>query len=555
MAEFICTLRNLTKGYDGKVVLDDITLAFYHGAKIGVVGPNGSGKSTLLRIMAQADKEFDGLAKVADNVKIGYVPQEPTLDASLDVRGNIDKAVAPIKALLERFDKLNEKLADPELDADDMQKALDELERVQNEIETKGAWEIDRKVEQAMHALGTPPGDADVTKLSGGEKRRVALCQTLLAQPQLLLLDEPTNHLDADTVQWLEKYLEDYPGTVVAITHDRYFLDHVARWILEMDRGRGYPYEGNYSTYLEAKASRLRDEEKQEAARKRMLKRELEWIRQSPRARMAKSKARVANFEKLKADLDRDEAEGTIQLVIPPGNRLGQDVLRVDGVKKGFEGRTLFSDLSFEIPPGAFVGVIGPNGAGKTTFFRLLVGQEQPDAGTVHIGPTVETCYVDQSREALDATKSVYDEISDGQDEVQLGQRKMNARAYVSLFNFRGPDQQKLMSQLSGGQRNRVQLAKTLKTGGNLLLLDEPTNDLDLTTMQVLEEALGAFPGCVFVISHDRFFLDRLATHILHFDGEGGARFFEGGYTAYREKLLEEGVDIEQTGGTHRRMS
>jgi ATP-binding cassette ChvD family protein len=555
MAEFICTLRNLTRAYEGKVVVDNLTLSFYHGAKIGVVGPNGSGKSTLLRIMAGVDKEFDGIAKIQDKVVVGYVPQEPVLDPTLDVRGNIDIAVAPIKKLLERFDKLNEKLADPDLDADAMQEALDSLERVQNEIEQKGAWEIDHRVEQAMHALGTPDGAAKIDRLSGGEKRRVALCKILLEQPRMLLLDEPTNHLDADTVQWLEKHLADYTGTVVAITHDRYFLDHVAKWILEMDRGKGYPYEGNYSTYLEAKANRLATEEKQDAAKKRMIKRELEWIKQSPRARVAKSKARVSNYEKMREESAREEAEGAIQLVIPAGNRLGQDVLKIDNVSKAYKGRTLFSNLSFEIPPGAFVGVIGPNGAGKTTFFRLIVGQETPDTGSVHVGPTVELCYVDQSREKLDAEKSVYDEISEGVDEIKVGTRTMNARAYVSLFNFRGPDQQKRMDQISGGQRNRVQLAKTLKVGGNLLLLDEPTNDLDLQTMGVLEEALNSFPGCVFVISHDRFFLDRLATHMLHFDGEGGARFFEGGYTAYREKLLEEGIDIEQTGGTHRRMS
>ena len=557
MSEFICTLRKLTKAYDGKIVLDDITLAFFRGAKIGVIGPNGSGKSTLLRIMAGVDKDFDGTCYVAEGAKIGYVPQEPTLDPSLDVRGNIDLAVAPIKNLLARYDKLNEKLADPDLDPDDMQKVLDQLERTQQEIEAKGAWELDHTVEQAMHALDTPPGDAKVDRLSGGERRRVALCQTLLAQPDLLLLDEPTNHLDADTVQWLERHLKDYPGAVISITHDRYFLDNVAAWMLEMDRGRTYPYEGNYSTYLDQKAKKLKDDEKQDAARKRRLERELEWIRTSPRARAAKSKARVREFEKLKSDVDAAaEGEGQLQLVIPSGQRLGQEVLRVDGVTKTYAGRTLFSNFSFEVPPGAFVGIIGPNGAGKTTLFRLIVGQEEPDAGTVTRGKTVELCYVDQSRENLHAEKSVYEEISEGNDEVVLGKRSMNARAYVSLFNFRGPDQQKLVGQLSGGQRNRVQLAKTLKTGGNVLLLDEPTNDLDIPTCQVLEESLNQFPGCVFVISHDRFFLDRLATHMIHLDGEGNARFFEGGYTAYREKMLEEGVDIEQVGGgKHRRLA
>ena len=559
MPEIICTLRNLTKSYDTKKVLDDITLSFFATAKIGVIGANGSGKTTLLRIMAGGDPDgYYGTCKVNDNIKIGYVPQEPLLDKTLDVRGNIDKAVAPIKNLLTRFDQLNEKMADPAVyeDADALQKVQDELERVQNEIEAKGAWEIDRKVDQAMHALDTPPGDSKVDKLSGGEKRRVALCQVLLAQPQLLLLDEPTNHLDADTVQWLEKHLKDYPGAVIAITHDRYFLDHVAQWMLEMDHGRASPFEGNYSTYLEQKAGRIKDSEKQEASKKRLLKRELEWIKQSPRARQAKSKARVSNYEKLKTEVEAaGQDEGQVQLVIPAGNRLGQDVLKVKGLTKAYKGRTLFSDLSFELQPGAFVGIIGPNGAGKTTFFRIVVGQEKPDAGQAVVGPTVEMAYVDQSREDLEADKSVYEEISGGEDEIWLGKRKMNARAYVSLFNFRGTDQQKKVGQLSGGQRNRVQLAKTLKKSGNMLLLDEPTNDLDVSTMHVLEESLQNFPGCVMVISHDRFFLDRLCTHILHFDGEGGARFFEGDYSAYREKLLSEGIDIEQTGGKHRRLT
>ncbi|MGE0708186.1 MAG: energy-dependent translational throttle protein EttA [Planctomycetota bacterium] len=554
MAEFVYVVRRLNKSYERQKVLDDITLAFLPGAKIGVIGHNGSGKSTLLRIMAGEDGSFDGLAKPADGVKIGYVPQEPELDASLDVRGNIEKAVAPIRALLTRFDELNEKLAG-ELDPDEMQGVLDQLERVQHEIEHKNAWELDHTVEQAMHALATPPGDAQVTSLSGGEKRRVALCQTLLAQPDLLLLDEPTNHLDADTVQWLERHLKDYPGCVIAITHDRYFLDNVAGWMLELENGKAYPYEGNYSTYLEAKAKQLRDQEKQEAAKKRRLKAELEWIRQSPKGRMAKSKARVKDFERLQSEVASLSNDAGIQLVIPAGNRLGQDVLKVDHLTKAYEGRTLFQDMSFEIPPGAMVGIIGPNGAGKTTFFRIVVGQEQPDAGTAVLGKTVEVCYVDQSRADLDPEQTVFEAISGGADEVVLGPRKMNARAYVSLFGFRGGDQQKTLDTISGGQRNRVQLAKTLRTGGNMLLLDEPTNDLDLPTVRILEEALAVFPGCAMVISHDRFFLDRLATHMLHFDGEGGARFFEGGYTAYREKLLEEGIDIEAIGGTHRRMS
>ena len=553
MAEYVFTIRRLSKAYERKKVLDEVTLAFMPGAKIGVIGTNGSGKSTLLRIMAGVDPNFEGLAKAADGTKIGYVSQEPELDPELDVRGNIEKAVAPIRALLTRFDELNEKLA-TELDADAMQKVLDELERVQTQIEAKDAWELDHRVDQAMHALGTPPGDATVERLSGGEKRRVALCQTLLAQPDMLLLDEPTNHLDADTVQWLERHLKDYPGCVIAITHDRYFLDNVAGWMLELDGGKAYPYEGNYSTYLEAKAKVLRDQEKQEASKKRRLKAELDWIRQNPKGRMAKAKARVRDFEQLRNEVASMQGEGKIQLQIPSGKRLGQDVLRVDKLAKGFGERLLCQDLTFEIPPGAFLGIIGPNGAGKTTFFRMLVGQETPDSGEIKLGATVEICYVDQSRQELDPDATVFEAISGGEEEIVLDKRRMNARAYVSLFGFKGGDQQKQLQYLSGGQRNRVQLAKTLKTGGNLLLLDEPTNDLDLPTVWILEEALNHFPGNVMVVSHDRFFLDRLATHMLHFDGEGNARFFEGGYTAYRQKLLEEGVDIEASGGTHRRL-
>jgi len=429
------------------------------------------------------------------------------------------------------------------------------MERCQNEIDTKNAWELDHTVEQAMHALATPPGDAKIETLSGGEKRRVALCQTLLAQPDMLLLDEPTNHLDADTIHWLERHLATFAGTVIAITHDRYFLDNVAGWMLEMNQGKATPYEGNYSTYLGAKAKTLRDDEKQEASRKRRLKQELDWIRQNPKGRMAKAKARVRDFERLREEVESKSKDQSVQLVIPAGKRLGQEVLRVEGLGKSYEGRKLFGDLSFEIPPGAFVGILGPNGAGKTTFFRMVVGQETPDTGKVTLGKTVEICYVDQSRAELEDEVTVFEAISEGHDEIKLGKRVMNSRAYVSLFGFRGGDQQKRMDEISGGQRNRVQLARTLKHGGNMLLLDEPTNDLDLVTVSILEEAIQNFPGCVMTISHDRFFLDRLATHVLHLDGEGGARFFEGGYTAYREKLLSEGIDIESTGGTHRRLS
>ena len=550
MSDFIFSVRKLRKSYNQKPVLDGVTLAFLHGAKIGVIGRNGSGKSTLLRIMAGVDADFEGEAWSKDGIKVGYVPQEPELDPSLDVKGNIMQAVEETQNLLREFDALNERMA---TDFDAMDEIMAKLEKVQDQIEARGAWELDRKVEQAMHALATPPGDADVSTLSGGEKRRVALCKTLLAEPDLLLLDEPTNHLDADTVHWLERHLANFKGTVIAITHDRYFLDNVAGWMLELDGGKAYPYEGNYSTYLEQKAKRLRDEEKQESARKRRLKRELEWIRTNPKGRQSKNRARIGRFQELQAQAS-EAREGSISLTIPAGNRLGQEVLKVEKLSKSYE-KPLFTELSFEIPPGAFVGILGPNGAGKTTLFRMIVGQEQPDSGSLELGKTVEVCYVDQSREDLDDEKSVYEEISEGNDEVVLGPRRMNARAYVSLFNFRGADQQQPVGKLSGGQRNRVQLAKTLKHGGNVLLLDEPTNDLDLSTMQVLEEALEAFPGCVFVISHDRFFLDRQATHVLHLDGEGNAHFFEGGYTAYRERMLEHGIDIEKTGGTHRRLS
>jgi sulfate-transporting ATPase len=554
VAEFVYVLRNLCKAYERANVLDNITLAFIPGAKIGVIGHNGSGKSTLLRIMAGVDEDYEGLAKAADGTKIGYVSQEPELDPTLDVRGNIEVAVKPIRDLLNRFDELNEKLAE-DLDEGAMQKVLDELERVQTGIDDKDAWELDHRVEQAMHALATPPGEAKVETLSGGEKRRVALCQTLLAQPDIILLDEPTNHLDADTVHWLERHLASFPGCVVAITHDRYFLDNVAGWMLELDHGKAYPYEGNYSTYLEAKAKKLRDNEKQDASKKRRLQAELKWIRQNPKGRMAKAKSRIKDFERLRDEVASKDSEGGIQLTIPAGGRLGQDVLKVKGLSKSYGDRALFSDLTFEIPPGAVVGIIGPNGAGKTTLFRIIVGQEQPDAGSAKLGKTVEVCYVDQSRAELDDEATVFEAISGGDDEVILGKRRMNSRAYVSLFGFRGGDQQKPLGNISGGQRNRVQLAKTLKAGGNMLLLDEPTNDLDLPTVRILEEAIARFPGCALVISHDRFFLDRLATHMLHFDGEGEARFFEGGYTAYRENLLAEGVDIEATGGTHRRLS
>ncbi len=463
MAEFVFTVRRLSKSYERTKVLDDITLAFMPNAKIGVIGHNGSGKSTLLRIMAGVDKDFEGMAQPADGLKIGYVSQEPQLDESLDVRGNIEKAVAPIRQLLTDFEDLNMQLAE-DLDDAAMQKVMDKLERVTTQIELKDAWELDHRVEQAMHALATPPGDSPVASLSGGEKRRVALCQALLAQPDMLLLDEPTNHLDADTVHWLERHLAAYTGCVIAITHDRYFLDNVANWMLELEGGRARPYEGNYSTYLEQKAKVLRDQEKQEASKKRRLKAELDWIRSNPKGRQTKAKARISNFESLRDEVASLSAEGQIQLQIPSGGRLGQNVLRVEKLAKGFDGRALCTSLTLELPPGAFLGIIGPNGAGKTTFFRMLVDQEQPDAGTITLGKTVEICYVDQSRADLEDEATVYEAISENNDEIVLGKRKMNARAYVSLFGFRGGDQQKQLQNISGGQRNRVQLAKTLKT-------------------------------------------------------------------------------------------
>jgi ATP-binding cassette ChvD family protein len=511
-----------------RVILDDIWLSFYPGAKIGVLGANGAGKSSLLRIMAGVDQDFQGEAWAAKGTKIGYLPQEPQLDETKDVRGNVEQAVAEQRKLLDRFNAISAEFAEPDADFD---KLMEEQARVQERIDTLDLWNLDNKIEIAMDALRLPPDDADVTKLSGGERRRVALCRVLLEQPDMLLLDEPTNHLDAESVEWLERFLSEFPGTVVAITHDRYFLDNVAKWILELDRGKGIPWEGNYSSWLDQKKNRLAQEEKTESARQRALQRELEWVRMAPRARQAKSKSRIQKYEELAAE---DTGEKVLQqeITIPPPPRLGNDVVIAKGLKKSFGDKVLFDDLTFSLPRGGIVGVIGPNGAGKTTTFKLILGQEQPDAGELKVGETVTLAYVDQGR-VLDPNKTAYQEVSEGQDEIQVGNREINARAYLSQFNFRGTDQQKKVGDLSGGERNRLHLAKLLKSGGNVLLLDEPTNDLDVDTLRALEEALLQFAGCAVVISHDRWFLDRIATHILAFEGNSEVVWFEGNFKEY----------------------
>jgi energy-dependent translational throttle protein EttA len=544
--QYIYVMKNLTKIFPGgKKVLENITLAFLPGAKIGVLGINGSGKSTLLRIMAGIDSDFSGEAWAADGVKVGLLPQEPQLDAAKDVLGNIMDGVAETKALLDRFDELSARFAEP-LDDDAMNELMAEQAELQERIDAVSGWEIQRTLEIAMDALRCPPADQDVTTLSGGERRRVALCRLLLSQPDLLLLDEPTNHLDAESVAWLERFLKDYRGTVVAITHDRYFLDNVAGWILELDRGHGIPWQGNYSSWLEQKQKRLVQEEKQEQARQRTLERELDWIRQSPRARQAKSKARITAYEDL-LNQAQTRAPGTAQIMIPAGPRLGDLVIDAEHLIKGFGGHLLIDDLSFQLPPGGIVGVIGPNGAGKTTLFRMLTSEEQPDSGSLRLGPTVALGYVDQSRDTLDPEKSVWQEISDGRDQIQLGKREMNSRAYVAAFNFRGPDQQRKVGVLSGGERNRVHLAKLLKGGSNVILLDEPTNDLDVDTLRALEDALLDFAGCAVVISHDRWFLDRIATHILAFEGDSEVVWFEGNYQDYEaDRKRRLGADAEQ---------
>ncbi|HXE79115.1 MAG TPA: energy-dependent translational throttle protein EttA [Vicinamibacterales bacterium] len=530
--QFIFTMKGLGKIHPpDQQVLRDIWLSFLPGAKIGVLGLNGAGKSTLLRIMAGEDKDFIGEAFPAAGISVGYLPQEPRLDPTKDVRGNVEEGVAPIRALLQRYDELNAKFAE-DLSPEETDKVMAELGAVQDRIDQAGAWELDSRVEMAMDALRLPPGDADVATLSGGERRRVALCRLLLSAPDLLLLDEPTNHLDAESVAWLERYLADYPGTVVAVTHDRYFLDNVAGWILELDRGHGIPWQGNYSSWLEQKQQRLALEEKAETKRRRTLERELEWIRMSPRARQAKGRARLNAYEKLLAE-DTPEKIETAEIYIPPGPRLGDVVVEARGLRKGYGDVLLMDDVNFTLPRGGIVGVIGPNGAGKTTLFRMIVGQETPDAGTLRIGETVQLGYVDQTRDALNPNNTVWQEISGGEDELTLGKRTVNSRAYCSWFNFRGAAQQRLVGTLSGGERNRVHLAKLLRKGANLLLLDEPTNDLDVDTLRALEEALLAFAGCAVVISHDRWFLDRIATHILAFEGDSKVVWFEGNYQDY----------------------
>jgi energy-dependent translational throttle protein EttA len=546
MAEqYIFTIEGLSKAYAKREVLKNIWLAFYPGAKIGVIGSNGAGKSTLLRIMALQEKDFLGTARLTPGFTIGFVPQEPKLDDTKTVLGNVEEAVADTRTLLARHEEISNKLSEP-LDGDEMEKLLEELGQVQEKIDAANAWELDRQLEIAMDAMRLPPGDTDVKKLSGGERRRVALCKVLLQRPDLLLLDEPTNHLDAESVAWLERHLQEYPGTVVSVTHDRYFLDNVAQWILELDRGEGHPFKGNYSSWLEQKKSRLEKEERQENARKKALERELEWARMAPRARVAKSKARLSAYEKLAAQEVEERSEG-LTMQIPPGPHLGDLVVRAESVRKGFGDNLLMEDLNFDLPRGGIVGIIGPNGAGKTTLFRMIIGQEKPDAGRLRVGDTVVPAYVDQHRDHLVGTNSVYDEISGGAEFLMLGRSRVSSRAYVSWFNFKGPDQQRKVAELSGGERNRVHLAKLLKRGGNLLLLDEPTNDLDVETLRALEDALLNFGGCAVVISHDRWFLDRIATHILAFEGDSKAVWCEGNYQTYEAQRKQRlGADADQ---------
>ena len=532
--QYIYTMNRVGKVVPPKrEILSDISLSFFPGAKIGVLGLNGSGKSTLLRIMAGVDKDYLGEARPAPGIRIGYLPQEPQLDPSKDVRGNVEEAMGEAKALLDRFNAISDKFAEP-MGEDEMNALLEEQAKLQDAIDSAGAWELDRTLEVAADALRLPPWDCDVSKLSGGERRRVALCRLLLSKPDMLLLDEPTNHLDAESVAWLERFLKEFPGTVVAITHDRYFLDNVAEWILELDRGHGIPWKGNYSSWLDQKEQRLEAEEKQESARQRAMKAELEWVRQNPKGRQAKSKARLARFEEL-ASQEFQKRNETNELYIPPGPRLGDLVIEAKGLRKGFGDRLLIDNLSFNLPRGGIVGVIGPNGAGKSTLFRMLVGQEKPDAGELRIGDTVQISHVDQLRDTLDGEKTVWQVISGGEDILRVGKYETNSRGYVSRFNFRGNDQQKLVKTLSGGERNRVHLACLLKSGGNVLLLDEPTNDLDVETLRALEEALLDFPGCAVVISHDRWFLDRIATHMLAFEGESNVVWFQGNFQDYEE--------------------
>jgi len=544
--EYVFTMRDLRKVVPpSREILKGISLSFFPGAKIGVLGANGAGKSSLLRIMAGVDHDFLGDARPLPGTRIGYLPQEPTLDPAKDVRGNVMDGVGEQQALLDQFNEISARFAAP-MDEDEMARLLERQGSLQERIDALGLWELDHKIDLAMDALRLPPGDADVTTISGGERRRVALCRLLLEQPDMLLLDEPTNHLDADSVWWLERYLAEFPGTVVAVTHDRYFLDNVAGWILELYQGAGIPWQGNYSSWLEQKQRRLSQEEKQASARQKSLQHELEWVRMAPRARQAKSKARLTRYEQLREEAER-QTEASAEILIPVPERLGDEVVIATDVAKGFGDRLLFENLTFSLPRGGIVGVIGPNGAGKTTLFRMITGQEQPDAGTLTVGATVRVAYVDQSRDALDPEQTVYQEISGGQDQLQFGRRTVNARAYCAGFNFRGADQQKKVGTLSGGERNRLHLAKLLKGGGNLLLLDEPTNDLDVDTLRALEEALLGFAGCAVVISHDRWFLDRIATHILAFEGNSEVVWYEGNYADYAADLKRrKGVDANQ---------
>jgi len=546
-AQYTYVMKDLRKLVPPKrEILKGIWLSFYPGAKIGVLGNNGAGKSTLLRIMAGVDKDFLGEAWPAPGLKIGYLPQEPHLDPSKTVKENVDEGVEETRKLLQRFEEVSMKLGE-DLSEKEMDKLLAEQGRLQDQIEAANAWELDHTVEMAMDALRCPPGDADVTKISGGERRRVALCRLLLSKPDMLLLDEPTNHLDAESVAWLERMLEEFKGTVVAITHDRYFLDNVAKWILELDRGEGHPFEGNYSGWLELKAKRLKDEERQQDARQKMLARELEWVRLSPKARQAKSKARLNRYEEMVAESQKEQRDPSLEIVIPPGPRLGGEVVSFEGVSKSFGDRLLIDNLTFKLPRGGIVGVIGPNGAGKTTLFRMIMGVEQPDKGKIKIGDTVKLGYVDQSRDSLDDNKSIYEEVSEGSEHMQVGERSILVRSYVSSFNFKGQDQQKKVGILSGGERNRVHLAKMIKRGGNLLLLDEPSNDLDVDTLRALEDGLDKFPGCAVVITHDRWFLDRIATHILAFEGDSHVEWFEGNFADYEaDRKRRFGDDADQ---------
>ena len=545
--KFIFQLQDLHKRYGENEVLKGITLSFFDGAKIGVIGHNGSGKSTLLKIMAGVDKDFEGMAKLTDGKSVGYVDQEPQLNPDKDVWGNIQEAVAETKAILNRYEELSMQLG--ELEGETADKGYAEFDRLQSEIDAIDAWNLDNQLERAMHALGVPPKEATVGTLSGGEQRRVALCKMLLRRPDLLLLDEPTNHLDADAVAWLEHHLAEYQGTVILVTHDRYFLDNVVGWMLEIDRGKAIDFEGNYSSYLDQKAKKLSLDKRRDVSRRKVLERELDWMKQTPKARQAKSKARIREFKRL---MDQHESmevsEDNVDIPIPPGPRLGDRVIVFDGVSKGYDGRTLIDNLSFDLPPGGIIGVIGPNGAGKTTMMKMITGDVIPDSGTITIGKTVSPCYVDQGRATLDDSKTVFEEVTGGVDEIPFGDKVISSRAYVGRFRFRGNDQQKRIGELSGGQRNRAQMAKLLRQGGNVLMLDEPTNDLDLQTLRVLEEALQSFPGCAIVVSHDRYFLNRTATHIMAFEGDGHVHFFEGDYDTYHEwkKMRREEMGLNE---------